>query len=126
MDMSKVLAQAKLRGMSLKTLARESGLSYTAVRNYVKGRQELSLNSAIRIAKVLGCSLDYLFMPEPEVKPDPYVTILCNRLGVSPSELTKEYLEGLDRSKLTVGVSHAISMVVKRLTTLKVSDIIEI
>lgn len=49
-----------LRGTTLAEVARQVGISKQQLYNVTAGRSDLSLHTAVEVAKALGCSLDYL------------------------------------------------------------------
>jgi len=52
------------KGITREKLAFMAGASVTAIQNYEKGKQSPTIGVAMRIAKVLGVSLDELFEEE--------------------------------------------------------------
>jgi len=58
------------KGITREKLAFMAGASVTAIQNYEKGKQSPTIGVALRIAKVLGVSLDELFEEEEESKDD--------------------------------------------------------
>jgi transcriptional regulator with XRE-family HTH domain len=106
----KVFAQIKVRGLTIETLSKTSGIKYDTLASYLSGRRKLSLQAAIQLAQTLECSLDYLFMPEVTSSPDPGDTIardkayLAGKLNVTPDCITIELLEELLASTNKPGI----------------------
>ena len=74
-------------------VARRAGLEERRYGNYVTGRREPDLETLIRIAGVLGCSVDELLGPDVHNDPVSEVETLRKRLMAAGAALPKSDLE---------------------------------
>lgn len=95
-------------GMSIKDVAKGTGMPYTMCREYESGDRNLGISAAIKYADFYKCSIDYLLgrpdAPEPECSKYYHV----KRLGLTYSEtamlLLYLDLDAEKREKFLAGV----------------------
>lgn len=67
-DPPRLVAIRANRGMTLKDLARTSGVSYTLLRYVQKGERELSDVTAVKVARALECAVEDFTVPKPRAE----------------------------------------------------------
>lgn len=79
----------KAKKLSQKKLAEKAGISEIGVRNYEAGKRKPAIDTAVKLAKALGVSLDWLFADAPSPLKDPMEINLLDELTKSFNNLTE-------------------------------------
>lgn len=76
--------------MSQKQLAKETGLTESAISHYVKGDRVPRGNNLYKIAKALGTTTDYLLIDDKEVDKENDLIVVKSLIARNASVMTNE------------------------------------
>ena len=98
----RIAALRREAGLSQAELARQLGISASAMGMYEQGRREPSMETVVAMARVFGVTTDYLLTGAPGEQEQDFQELLLNRISSADRRLDQRPDRPFSRQELAV------------------------